>query len=181
MSTAPMCRRCWPRFPRPTPWSYAVKRRSRRRGARCRATVKVVARAGVGVDNIDLDAATRAGVRGAQRARRECDLGRRTHRGRAARPHPADSTRQRVHPCRVAGSARRSSRSTCAAALSAWSDWAASDRSSPAAQGIRDARDRPRPVRAPASDLPSWAWSQCPLDTLFATRRCRVVPRSVDP
>ena len=56
-----MSRRCWTPFATPTRSSSAAKPRSRKRSSPPGVT-RVVARAGVGVDNIDLTAATRAGV-----------------------------------------------------------------------------------------------------------------------
>ena len=91
--------------------------------------LRVVGRAGTGVDNVDVEAATRRGVAGAERAEREPDLGdgallRHAARARAAaspRPTRLDEARgvgPQVLPRRRSSTARRSASSASAASAS---------------------------------------------------------------
>ena len=61
-ATAPTAPRCCPRSPTSTRCSCAAPRRSTPRRSPRRTKLKVVARAGVGLDNVDVKAATQAGV-----------------------------------------------------------------------------------------------------------------------
>ena len=95
--------------------------------------LKVVARAGVGLDNVDIKAATDRGRHGRERAHLEHHLGRRAH----DRPHPepraAHPGRARVAGGRRSGSAAPTPAPSCSRRRSASSASAASARSSPSA------------------------------------------------
>jgi hypothetical protein len=93
--------------------------------------LKIIGRAGVGVDNIDVERATSAGFSWSTRLR-EHHRRRRADRGAAAVPvpeHPQASASMRAG----SGSARSTSGWRCTARRRAWWGWARSDGRSPGA------------------------------------------------
>ena len=79
----------------------------------------VIGRAGVGVDNVDLEAATRAGITVVNAPTGQHDRGRRTHAGPALRRRPADRARPTRRCGGASGSGPSSPASSCAAGRSA--------------------------------------------------------------
>ena len=95
----------------------------------------VIGRAGVGVDNIDLAAATRGRRHRRQRADRQHDRRRRAHARAAVRARPAHRRRPTPRCAAASGSAASSRASSCAAGRWASSAWARSAWPSPTARG----------------------------------------------
>ena len=103
----------------------------------------MIGRAGVGVDNVDVDAATRRGHRRRERARVDGHLGGRAHGRRCCSRSRATSRRRTRRSRRDAGSARASAASSSPARRSACSaSGASASRSRGARSGSRCASSR---------------------------------------
>ena len=120
----------------------------------------VVGRAGIGLDNVDVTAATERGVMVVNAPPVQHPLGGRAHDGPAAWPRPATSPRPTPRWSRAAGSGPAGRGSSCPTRPSAWSasaasaSWWPSGRTPSACGWWRTTRSCPR--TGPAS----WAWSR---------------------
>jgi len=106
--------------------------------------LRVIGRAGVGVDNVDLDAATEAGVLVNEHARRQCRLRGRAHPGADGSAHGAPyPAGHRLYARRQVGKEKAHGPSSCAARR-----WASS--------GLGSYRPRGGQAREGLRDAPSW-------------------------
>ena len=122
--------------------------------------LQVIGRAGVGVDNVDLDAATRAGITVVNAPDRQHDRRRRAHARAAARARAARARRRCLHAARRVVARARSRACSSAAGRSGIIGlgkigMAIAER----ARGARDDAPRQRPVRDRRAGRRCAAWS----------------------